>query len=804
MRSHRSLALASLLFAYAPAPAPPPTGAGDRDAFLRGLHRAEELERRGDRDAAERDLGVLLAAHEGELYVLGELPRVDALLDRCALSSRLGPDPLDGALHGELRLERDGEVELVLAFDEHDFATAELDPPPGALHWSGDRWWHPLPFGGPGALRVRGRVPEADNDGAPSTTLFARLTLGLPDSTRTTFELAVGALGEDGLAPVRAFREEPDGTRELLGEADARPLAAGEAYELEVRLSRRRLFLRSRGETVLYVPRPSKVYGRFGWVDLPGLEELVIEGEPDADWLAALPERHREDAVRRLAADPAYARRYPEWLATWLASNPPVMTSPEMHACVERLEGLSVAGEWAQLLEEIDDPLCPPWFADWYALRSLVGLGRNAEALEAADRLLARTPRYEPARRLREQLLGALGVGRLHGFRQRSEWSEGLAFLEGNEAERIEPFLRHWYAHLFLERLDRLAEAEVELDAAHRARPGSFAVDRARGWLSERRARWASAERAYRRAAEGGDDAAQRSLARLLLSLGRHAEAAEIVERARGEPADWEELADLARRARVEPSFAGARRYEGEHFTLVTPLHERHARATLAALDESLAIAAALVGAPDADEAAHAATTCYVFVSPEKYEHYRVAVLEQTEHYTLGVHAAHLARTIVRWRLPADSLRTARHEGTHAALARRFAEVPPWLGEGLACYAERARLAGGGGLAEPDADRLQRVAALLDSGTPWAECAELVRMDGERFYANAEAHYPQALALVAYLVASDDAEARAAWDALVSRLEEGRGSTAIAAALEARLPELDRRVRAYAADQLGR
>jgi tetratricopeptide (TPR) repeat protein len=786
--------------------------AGDRRAFLEELAAVEQREEVGDFAAAKARLVELVRGHEGETYVIAEVERIQDLLASCTFADEYGEPSLEDLLRGEIvERDKDGDVHLRLRFataspgdpSGTSGAATGAGPPelvglpnaPGDIVWEADRSWYPVPFGGPGTLRLRGRVPEPDSSESPETTLYAKLSLGVPGASCTTFEVACGPPATDGLPVVRA-RIEGERPKELVGKTGGSPLLPGAEYELELRVSERRLFLKDHGKTLLYTPRPKDVYGRFGWVDLPGLEELELVGEPDAGWLAELPARHRAAAFERWSStEPDVGM--PAWVRDWLASKGPLITVAESQF-YDRVEALledDPEGALA-LIESAGEGEYVPWYSHYYASIALSKLKRYAETVAHLDALLELTPRHAGSLEGRESILRHLGVGRLSELFRDGSYEEGLALLQSPETAQIDPFNRHWFAHLYHDKLGDRESAYVAIDAALELRPDFAPALVRRGRMHWSRGWWQSALDDMRRATES-DPSKANHLATYLRLVGRLEEAKDTVRAALDDGQSgprWTALNAMIERAQRGPELPGARRYEGRDCVVISRLPERDCRAAVVTFDETREMVASLIGSVPEGEEIQERIPVFLFHSPDKFERYRANVLESTSDSVWGIHSSTYWQVVVQWRLPLESLHTVRHEAVHNYLTRRFANTPSWMHEGLACYVEHAEMIDGRfGIRSEPRKWLWRLIPLAKDDAEWMPYSDLLTADSMSD-GGAMQRYAQSLALVEYLLNTSE-ENITLWGAVVEALQEGGGTQAAADVLMGAVPDLDDRVR---------
>ncbi|MEM7306806.1 MAG: DUF1570 domain-containing protein [Planctomycetota bacterium] len=678
--------------------------------------------------------GALFDAHPEAPEALARRAEIEQDLQRCAFWSEHDEPKLKELVEGRIVRFDRSSGEVRLIYKPDQLGDFERE-----REGKNTLFLHPLVFRGPWKVTLKG----------PCGALGPSTVYAFAGEGDVGYALTVGARTAGSFLYYKhTLARLGSGGASELGSEDPEELDEGKIVEAKFSVSGSKVRFDYHRSKIFSVKRESRTYGRFGFqVSLtqalragqPPFDTLTIEGRVESSWFDSLIDAAVQEQWGEFAGAWDPAQHMPAWL----------VSAPRREAGPAKL---------SQAVFPV------PADVDVVATAH----PKSAKHTAYVDRALS-TGRYEKAARY-------------------------LA-----REEDIEPTLRAYLLGMTLLLDRRYAEAVEPIRTLREGQPESLTAGYMEAVALAQLKRGEEAEAAFRRLAETHPKSweAWYGWTSQLLFLGRPHEAREALlagQAAAEDPTQlylYEERVALAVKG---PVWDRTAEYEAGPFSVRSDLDVKACRVAGREARDAWDEILGLLGPTPADEASD--FPLFVFSGEAGYRTYVAGAMNADSEHTAGMYDRQLKQILV-WNAPVRDtmLRTIRHEVLHKYVDERLGDIPTWFNEGLAEYIEIAEQPNGKWKAgEPHPVHVDAFAKRLKL----IKLEDFVFQSPPEFYANAEASYAQAWALVHFLRETGPAN-RARYDALWSALEQRLDNrSALARAFEdADWRELDRAFRAH-------
>lgn len=176
----------------------------------------------------------------------------------------------------------------------------------------GDMFRHPLQFGGPYTVTLRGRkYPSLYDDDVPrllvnwSVDSYTMVYPGFPKP---------GGPVEQKWLPARIAHVARGAEFEILDEHRS-PTKAGKPYTFKVQVQKTKIVAFFNGKKILTAKKVDDGYGVVGFTGVEDLEEFVLEGRAEPAWLQSAVDAEIHERWEAFAAETDVEALLPEWLS---------------------------------------------------------------------------------------------------------------------------------------------------------------------------------------------------------------------------------------------------------------------------------------------------------------------------------------------------------------------------------------------------------------------------------------------------------------------------------------------------------
>jgi hypothetical protein len=578
---------------------------------------------------------------------------------------------------------------------------------------------HPIVFDGPYTVEVSGRLNDRnDIFGMFYGSPQIMINAGDEGFYQILFGYPANTYGWRNGASITHIQGDK---REELDSDRGTPLEIGKKYTVKINVSSKYITASGNGRTFLKAKKKGKSFGQFGFRGCPNITGLVLNGQANTAWLEGLADSWVEDAWNDF--DEVYDPL--DELSTDFADRVGKAAKP-LTGLLPEYPGNKYPGN-AEFLETFED------FAKKGDYKKIINY--------MAD--------VSPSKTSEGFRLFLYAVVNAH----LGERTECLAFCD----DVIEKFPEFVPAHLL--RVNMLASLEQTDEA----------IEELQGLISQ-----AAGD-------EPPDARLHVALATMLVHRGDNEGAKETMMSAIDAgvaPAELEGVAFMLTRARYGPEWSVTHEFKSKSYMVQSDLSEKVCVEASKALEQSLSMYDRLFGRARDTEDSPERYLVYIFSGAAGYMKYAGDLFGSAPVNTAGLYSPVLKQLLI-WNLPDHEMmmRTIRHEGFHQYLDKRVGDSPTWINEGTAQYLETAKLSRG--KMTPGTPHMGNVLRLTQKGTRWVKLRELVRMTPSEFYSNPGLHYPEAWALVHYLLESGRDEKKM-YEACMEALIEGADREAIA------------------------
>jgi len=279
---------------------------------------------------------------------------------------------------------------------------------------SGKTLIHPIAFEGPYTIEIEGDAypPLATPPAPPGLIVCSNwerssvVSFGSPPMRTTQ---------ESRYVPPRILTVDGgEVTTEAEGGMDDAPW--GE-FELKVVVSSSAITVFSSGKKILTAKKPSSVYGRIAFLNLPTVREIRISGKAQPSWLQGVVDTGIQDRWTAFEKEYKPIADLPAWLRAkaWGSAGGVVWTNDSTPGSAEPSDTEHVRGFFDVLekkgaTEALESTKQPPVeglreeLRSWLTALALRALGRDDEALASCSKVCSADPRFLPARRMKVEL----------------------------------------------------------------------------------------------------------------------------------------------------------------------------------------------------------------------------------------------------------------------------------------------------------------------------------------------------------------------------------------------------------------
>lgn len=273
---------------------------GRRD-FEAALAKAQQLGDAGNCVDARKATFASLKEHDGQAYVREHLDDVKALLTRSFVEIACPPRKLEDVLCGEVVAydAKKGDLELLYKRPKAKTKDAKDDAPFPCDDFEtvGANRDLSVPFDGPYTVELRGSALGA---------LDPFVRVGVTGAERYEVSLCTG-----NASRILYYRGDRAGV-ELAGCTDL--LNASRPYALKVVVGKAKLEAYFNGKRVLSADRALEHFGRLGFRDVLGLDEIRVSGQVDVAWVEARIKAANDECRAKVEKEYDVAHDLPKWL----------------------------------------------------------------------------------------------------------------------------------------------------------------------------------------------------------------------------------------------------------------------------------------------------------------------------------------------------------------------------------------------------------------------------------------------------------------------------------------------------------
>lgn len=432
---------AAFLLSLAAAPAAAP-GCAQESAAAKDFEAVRKQVERRQWDKAYDGLRALLAKYEGDEWLLAEADAIRVDMKRIVFwRTHAEPDPAT-LVSGTLKKYKDGKLEIVYesgGWDDWELQGEEL------FVW-------PARFAGPYTLDISlgsypNRVPFSLVLAATEETAL-RISFGLKNPMPEVGQPADYFYPARIEALVEGREEELDSNKNVL------PLGA-HSVELKVQVTTSKVTVSLDGKKYLEAKRPKGGYGSFGLFTFRRQDEAQslrcsITGEIEPMWMQNKADAALEGARAEFETAYAESEHLPAWLLAPAGAaapravddGPPQRPYPGPGLDDDGYDAYRVAMDHLRYLGEeegLDAQLgyveelraegeLGPAVLEFLRLRAFKESGRFADAIAAAERVIAADPAHLETRLMRARMLARLG----RRAESDAAWDEALAAFPGS------------------------------------------------------------------------------------------------------------------------------------------------------------------------------------------------------------------------------------------------------------------------------------------------------------------------------------------------------------------------------------
>ena len=279
--------------------------------------KVERAHEAGSWKTARSSLLGMLEAYPQDAYLMARADELAEMLQTCTFESSYKVPDMQEFFAGQVKSFKDRSGEIEIRYSQDKGAEGSLDLPSRDFEFRGNRHQFRVPFTGPHQIEITGVMPAyGEMDRQPEIIAceraagHVRFLFTWPTRKGPGKRVDIWSIGSVFVSSQGQEAKVEDSKKPGLKFS----LMHGEKYDLKVSAKDSSVVATIHGIAFLSVDKPKGEYGKlkFGWC--PNMEEVVIKGILDPDWIRQQLESHRAARWAQFQADYDVETELPAWL----------------------------------------------------------------------------------------------------------------------------------------------------------------------------------------------------------------------------------------------------------------------------------------------------------------------------------------------------------------------------------------------------------------------------------------------------------------------------------------------------------